>query len=369
MKYFHMPADFKRETIDAYGRLNEAYKHAAVQTTYGNVTVHNVFGSGRNVDKLPKADLDDLKEYVRYSQDKDIDFAYTLNPSFLQNREFTKEGLADIRAFLDELHEAGVRDLIIAMPSLMEIARESGHEFRIKASAICTIDTPNKARRFKKMGVDGMVADEGLNRDFRSLKAVREAFGPSMQVIVNSICIQDCQFRPFHYNQISGDSMDTPNPVSCAYYPVRCALRMYNDLANYFRTTWIRPEDLKHYTAIGITHFKLQGRQSVAKGDPVRAVECYMQERYDGDLKELLFLFGPSEAFQLAVDNRTLDDFLKPFVEDPEFCRRDCATCSYCEQWAQRCFGNEEAQQMVAKAKEVLHSKDPFAAMLREGLE
>ena len=77
MKHFTMPADFKKETIDGYVRLGEQYEGCRVFDTYGNITVDNCFGSGRNVDKLPKVNLEQLHEYVQYSKRKDIDFSYT----------------------------------------------------------------------------------------------------------------------------------------------------------------------------------------------------------------------------------------------------------------------------------------------------
>ena len=68
MKYFNVPADFKKETIDEYIRLNNVYKNSKVIETYGNVTLGNNFGSGRVLSQLPKIDLLDLREYIEYSK-------------------------------------------------------------------------------------------------------------------------------------------------------------------------------------------------------------------------------------------------------------------------------------------------------------
>ena len=364
MKSFFMPADFKPETVDAYAALNARYDDSKVVSTYGNITVENCFGSGRNVDKLPQVGLEELRSYVDYSRRHGIDFSYTLNPSFMANREFTPDGVQEIRSFLGELHDAGVQSMIVALPSLMEVVKASGYGFRIKASAICQITSANKALYWKQMGADAMVVDETINRDFGSLRRIRKAFGERVQVIVNSICHQDCQYRMFHYNQISGDSVSDSNPVSCAYFQLRCAQRLYGDLSNYFKTTWIRPEDLKYYTAVGITHFKLQGRQSVLSGDPVRTVECYFNERYDGDLKDLVFMFAPSEKFNLSVQNASLDDFLKPFVENEGFCKRDCTGCDYCEAYARKLFDSPATAAIRDKSLEVMAAKDPFAKII-----
>ena len=365
MKSFFLPADFKAETVDAYAALNAKYDDSKVVGTYGNITVKNCFGSGRNADKLPKVGLEELRSYVEYSQRHNIDFSYTLNPSFMENREFTPEGIKEIRSFLGKLRGVGIRSIIVALPSLMEVVKASGHDFRIKASAICQITSANKALYWKQMGADAMVIDETINRDFANLRRIRKAFGEDVQVIVNSICHQDCQYRMFHYNQISEDSVSESNPISCAYFQLRCAQRLYGDLSNYFKTTWIRPEDLKHYIAAGITHFKLQGRQSVLTGDPVRAVECYFNEHYEGDLKELLFMFAPSDKFQLSVDNASLEDFLKPFVENEDFCKRDCTGCDYCEAYAKQLFNSSATEVVREKAMAVMAEKDPYRKIIK----
>jgi len=364
MKCFSMPADFREETIDAYARLNEVYEDSRVINTYGSISVGDYFGTGRNISSLPKADFSRLVDYVRHSLEHRMGFSYALNASYMQNREFTEEGVVRIKRFLRNLHEAGVRELIIAMPPMIEIARSTGLDFKIKASVIAQIVNANKAILFKEFGVDQIVVDESTNRNFGVLKRIRSAFGENVQIIANVICHQDCHYRMFHYNQNSGDATDVSNEVSRGYYLSRCVLRMYADVTNLFKCSWIRPEDLHHYTDIGIHHFKIQGRHNVMQGDPVRAVECYMKGRYDGDLKDLLFLFAPSDIVKLSLDNRKLDGFLKPFVEDEDFCRRDCTACDYCESFARKCFDVDAAKKVAAAATQFIKQNDKFTQLI-----
>jgi hypothetical protein len=81
----------------------------------------------------------------------------------------------------------------------------------------------------------------------------------------------------------------------------------------------------------------------------------------------LLFLFAPSSAFQLSVDNRLLDEFLAPFVEKPGFCRRDCTGCDYCETYARKCFSSEAVATITAAARETLRAKDPLRRLIDGG--
>jgi len=95
MKYFSIPTDFKKETIDKLDQLNHSYDNAKVIETYGNITLKNFLGSGRSVELLPEIDLTGLHDYVEYSKSKGIDFNYTLMPLIcgiqnLQPKEFLK---------------------------------------------------------------------------------------------------------------------------------------------------------------------------------------------------------------------------------------------------------------------------------------
>jgi collagenase-like PrtC family protease len=359
MKCYSVPADFKKETIDAYDRLNHAYPDSRVVETYGNITIGNELESGRPVDILPQVDLTGLHYYVDYSKQRGIDFNYTINASYLGNKEFTKEGIDKIYHFLGNLYQAGVRSLIVTLPSLIEVITWFPYDFHIKGSTIYQVTNVNKALELKKMGIERMVVDESINRNFSVLKRIREAVGDGIEIIVNSICHKDCSYRMFHYNQIAGDSIEVSSGCSNSYYPHKCLLRRYENSSNLLKLTWVRPEDIKYYTGIGIHYFKLQGRPRVLKGDPVRAVEAYFKEDYQGDLFELLDLFAPVSSFRVPVENKKLDGFIKHFYDNPDFCRRDCAACRYCESFAKKIIDAETLEKVYRLAREYYSRLDP----------
>lgn len=360
MKYFCMPADFKTETLDAYAQINRETPDAMIFETYGNITVKNQFGSGRNTTDLPVVDMEKLRDYIAHSTKLGIDFNYTINTPFMNNREFTAEGVTAFRNFLTELHDAGVRSLTLALPGLMEIAVGMEQNFAIRASVICNINSANKAMELKRMGAERIVVDESITRDFKALRNIVSAFGDKVEIIANSVCQQDCAYRIFHYNQIAGDSIEPTEGVSCTFYRHRCALRTHKEPETLLKAAWIRPEDLKHYTDIGIEYFKLQGRQAVASGDPVRAVKAYIDESYEGDLAELLFMFSPTKQLQVKLDNRKLDGFITPFVEDDNFCSRNCTQHSYCRRFTGKVIDGTGAEQVLAGGCRFLEENDPF---------
>jgi len=365
MKYFSMPSDFKCETINRYDELNKTYDDSKVTETYGNITVGNVFGSGRLVSQMPKIDLNDLRKYIEYSRERGIDFNYTINAPTMQNKEFFPDSVRQIVDFLGTLYAAGVRSLTVTLPSMIELVQSTGFDFKIKASTICQVTNANRAMAYKDMGVDKIVVDESINRDFTKLRTIRDAFGEKVEVIVNQICPLNCIYRMFHYGMIAAEPLGTANNVSVNYYEHRCVLQQYKTIDHLLKLSWIRPEDMKYYKDIGIRYFKLQGRHTIRKnGDPVRTVECYMKEDYDGNLMDLLTMFAVMNSFKIVVDNKKLDGYLKPFVELENFCRGACSSCNYCETFARKCIDYEEAGKVIQLARDFYRQYDQYTQLL-----
>jgi hypothetical protein len=282
----------------------------------------------------------------------------------MQNREFTKKGVMEIMNFLETLYEIGIRSLTIALPSLFEIVRSMSHDFELKASVICQVTNVNKAMMYRRMGVERLVADESLNRDFQTLKQMVETYGDKLEIIVNSICHNNCTYRMFHYNQIAGDSVSVTGEASSGYYHHRCVLRRYETPENILKLSWVRPEDLHYYSGIGLRYFKIQGRNHVLKGDPVRALEAYFKGSFEGDLLELMDLFNPTGKFRVAVDNKCLDGFLEPFVKNGDFCKNNCSRCGYCEKVARTCIDPAETGRIHDMAADFYREFDEFSRTL-----
>ncbi|MCB2354689.1 U32 family peptidase [Clostridium estertheticum] len=364
MRYFSVPADFNAKTIDAYANLNNTYKNSKVIETYGQITVNNFMESGRASDVLPPIDIFDLADYIKYSKQKGINFNYTMNAPTMKNREFTEKGVYEIKKFLNELYKVGVRELTVALPPLMEIIQSMGYDFKIKASVICQITTPNKAVSINKLGVERMVLDECLNRDFSVLKRIVNAVGDKVELIANGICHLDCTNRMFHYNQMSSDTVKVTSDSSCNYYAHRCMEKRCDKIGNIMKLSWIRPEDVKYYNAIGIKYFKLQGRQAVINGDLVRAVESYFKESYDGNLMELLDMFLPTNNFKVNLENKKLDGFIKRFYENEGFCKHDCTTCNYCDSYVKNCMDIEKTQEVIEMSNKFYKEYDQYRKLL-----
>lgn len=365
MRYYSMPSDFKKETIDQYVELNRSYEHSAVAETYGNITVGNFFASGRLIRQTPKIDWYDLKGYIEYSRNRGIDFNYTLNSTHLHNAEFTEAGAGELKDFTREIYRAGVRSVTVTMPSLVELIQSTGLDIKIKVSCLSQITNPNRALAYKRMNVDKIVIDESLNKDFFTLKRIRQAFGEKIEIIVNQICDKNCMYRLFHYNMIAGDARGTSNKVGIDYFEHRCVLQQLKTMDNPLKLCWVRPEDIKYYSKIGINYFKLQGRHTfVQGGDPVKTLKCYFDESFDGNLMDLLSMFANLTSFKVHVENKKLEGYIKPFYEQDNFCKNDCDQCGYCQSFADKCMDVNEAREVVKLAKKFYDEYDQYQKIL-----
>ena len=198
-----MPADFSVETLKLYKELNDFYKESSkIYETYGQISIGNMYGSGRANDLLPSVDDNLLANYVEASHRLGIGFNYTFNMTCLANREFTSEGMSELYDFLKKLNDIGVRSITVAMPSLIEFIQNTGLKFKIKASTVCMVNTPNKAGIYEKLGVNSIVLDESINRNFSLLKRIVERINIEVELITNVVCHQDCIYELFHHNQI-----------------------------------------------------------------------------------------------------------------------------------------------------------------------
>lgn len=369
MKYYSVPSDFQLNTIDKYNKLNNEFTTSLVNETYGQLTVGVSHESGRLYDDIPKIDLKQLEKYVTYSKNKNIDFNYTLNGTCMGNKEFTNEGIKNLKKFFKDLENIGVQSVTLALPSLFEIVKSIDCKLEIKSSTLCQVTNANKAISLKKLGADRIVVEESINRDFSTLQRITNAFGDKVEVIVNTLCNKDCIYRPFHYNQMSHDCVLTNEESIKDHYNNLCIMKRIESLSNLLKINWIRPEDIELYTQVGINHFKIQGRNAVMKGNCYKVVRSYFEESFDGNLMDLLELYSNLCSFKIYIDNKRLDGYVEKFFQNRDFCKRDCENCKYCDNVIMNCLDYEKSLKVNELANKFYGGYDKFLNTIKEALQ
>lgn len=329
MLKFSVPCDFYKETLAAYSRFNKNQNKVKIFEVYGQMTTGDFKGSGRMVDTLPKVNEEQLKEYLVYCRKYDMQFNYVLNGSCYCNQELIDSSREKLIDFIDMLYHIGIRSFTVAIPSIFNLLLNRYHDLELKASAICEINCVEKAIHYKKLGVGRIVLDPDITRKFHEIGKICKSFGNGVELIINNVCVRNCPYKMFHYNNEAHSNLLQEAKYKQYYYHM-CALQKASDPINYMKINWVRPEDLDYYVNTGVTSFKLQGRNNPNSKHILRVVEHYLNRDYEGNLMDFISLFQPYNSFQPYIDNKKLENFIKPFYDNKDFCQGICENCGYC---------------------------------------
>ncbi len=225
--------------------------------------------------------------HIRKARDRGLGFTYLINAPSLGNQEYQ----ASFRRALDDrlrwAIDAGVTGVTVAVPLLAEIVKRRFPQLWVKVSVIAHVGSLRRLRMWEELGADEVTVDFERNRDLQLLAGLAEAARCRLSILVNDLCLLDCAYRHYHY-EVSGNASRSGGGAPLIDY---CFLRCHSIKADQpvelLRSPWVRPEDLHHYEAIGIHHFKLAGRTKPSEQIAAMAT-AYGQRRSPSNLLEIL---------------------------------------------------------------------------------
>jgi collagenase-like PrtC family protease len=348
---------------------------SAVIEIYGKLE-RDPIGGGRPSCILPHIEKGQAKEYISRVHKRGLKFNYLLNATCLGNGEWSTRGQKRIRHFLDWLACAGVDSVTVSIPYLLGVVKKCYPNFKAKVSVCAQVSNLFQAKYWEELGADVIsLAPWSLNRDFATLKKIREAVRCGLQIYANTRCLTGCPFVHYHYSSHSHSSRTNDQEFFINYFRLSCDYLVLEQPWRLIAASWIRPEDLHYYEEIGINSVKLSDR-SMKSEHIQRIVEAYTRQRYKGNLMDLFIspdkrlagsrdgaikkpgVFMPAFKVRSLVlsdklkeaanndptflDNDKLKDFLKFFIEGR--CNRtDCEACGYCREVANRALYIPEA--------------------------
>jgi collagenase-like PrtC family protease len=268
-----------------------------VSTFFGNFPV-SLTGGGRPPRILPAVDPDRFRAHVDRIHRSGRAFYATINSSDLDLKEY-RPGFAE--AFDREiggLLDLGADGFVVALPLLIETIRREHPSVPISVSTFARVRTVTQAEYFLGLGADTIVIEEA-NRDFRLLRGLVRA-GARVELLVNQTCIASCPYRAHHLNTSSLAAQPDHACPMFEYPLIECGLEMVRDPAKLVASILVRPEDLEVYEEIGVTRFKVSGRNR-STAWLLRAARAYAERRYSGNLLDILSFVqvrGPRAALQ-----------------------------------------------------------------------
>ncbi len=365
--------------------LLEGLQGYPVYELFGKLT-SDYFGGGRPSFYLPEVNRKELESYVKKTHERGIEFNYLLNASAMGNLEYSKEGQRNINRMLEWLDEIGVDSITVANIFFLRLIKRRFPHIKVRISSHRFTATPRQIRFWAENGADYIVINEvSVHREFKTLEAMQRAAAGEveLQLIVNNWCRLNCAIAGNHAVALSAASQSNNKGFPLDYCSIVCNDIRLKDPVNYLRANWIRPEDLHLYEEIGYHNFKIVERNTPTQ-ILLERVKAYSQERYDGNLLDLVQNYAyPEEKFgahakdaysmrrlvkyfvkpsavnmlkftkvidfgktasvlyplrgknPVQIDNRALDGFIDHFKKHS--CQElTCEECRYCHKWAER---------------------------------
>jgi collagenase-like PrtC family protease len=339
----------------------DALKGTSVDALFGKLPF-DVVGGARPGFVLPQVDRNYVGRYIKACHERGLEFSYLLNAPCLGNLQYSKKGYGQLIELLEWIDQSGADAVTIGLPYLIDLVRKRFPRLKVKVSTTARVNTVRKALQYEDMGVEEIIIDEHINREFKTLEAIRKAVTCNLELIVNNICLWQCPYNYEHVNHDGHASREGEEDDYCyLQYPgYLCLYRKLTDPVELLKSPWIRPEDIPHYEAIGYEHFKITERFK-RTSLLLEHVKAYENRRYDGNVLDLFTLprkgaFTPvhleyfikpehvnimkiselEKVFDLEVreliqiDNRKLDGFIE-FFKKNDCNQTTCSACRYCE--------------------------------------
>lgn len=244
--FFKEITNFLRESKNFYG-MDENF----IDTVYDCHSGLN-WGGGRFTRRFDFS----LKESARRVQQYN-DIGIGFNVAF-NNTLLTEEDLDDqyCNWFLEQCHREG-NGVIVASELLRKYIKDKYPRYKIIAS-ICH---DRKDLEFYKEALnnyDIVVLHPDLGRD---LELVKQLDTSRIEVLANEYCVTNCKWRTEHYKKISESVksnivflFDDPEANECI--PEKLGVGRRGTLV-------LEPNEINKLYGLGITHFKLQGREGL----------------------------------------------------------------------------------------------------------
>jgi collagenase-like PrtC family protease len=338
----------------------DAVRGSSVDALFGKLPI-DVVGGARPAFVLPQVDRNDVKHYIQACHERDLEFSYLLNAPCLGNLQYSKRGYGKLVDLLKWIDDTGADSVTVGIPYLIDLVRTRFPRLKIKISTTARVNTVRKALQYEAMGAQEIIIDEHINREFKTLAAIRKAVSCDLELIVNNICLWQCPYNFEHVNHDGHASREGEEDYCYLQYPgYLCLYRKLTEPVELLKSPWIRPEDISHYEDIGYHHFKITER---FKRTPLllEHVRAYETRHHEGNLLDLFTLprkeaFTPvhleyfikpqhvnimkvselRKVFDLEVrelihlDNSKLTGFIEYFKEH-DCNQTSCSDCGYCD--------------------------------------
>lgn len=370
-----VPLNFNDEYIRKLKDLNTISDRVKIKEAYGALD-NAVIGHLRPSRSLSKVNMEQLKYYIDLLHECNIEFGYIMNSTVIDGLEYTVEGKRVIVDFVKELVSIGVDSITVTIPYIIKLLKRNVPGIKLTASICSNIDSIEKAKRYVEAGAESIVIHRDLNRNFKLLKNFVKSVPSDFKLLCTTPCILKCPDEVYHGNFSSVRSTKGKKELddtNICHAVLSCSYRRLSYMEEHIKSPWIRPEDMKEYEQIGLNYFKIDGRDKSAEYN-LLVIESYIREEYDGNLLYLMKNIYPQKMedietnnapLRIGVNNKDLNNFLRPFIDEKLDCSQGCDDCGYCKKIAEKfmIIDKDEINALVEALKEknsIIESVDAY---------
>ena len=274
------------EYVDKYDK-----KHAI--TSFFGKLKHDGLPGGRTASIIPDFTFDELADYVKECQKRDITFNYLINPLSMDQNEIDPVMGKKIRDFIHTAYDIGIRAFTLNSPILIKYVKSEFKDVFVTLGLYAYPTTIQHIEYWRNWGVDEITLDHGFNRKFDVLRDLLTQYKDSelhLRVIANNLCLRECPFRLAHGCFVGHSD---PDKFSMDYSLVNCAYKKVTHPAAILTAEFIRPEDVHYYRELaeetGNKNFSIKLIDRTRTTEFLhRVIKSYMEESYDGNLLDIV---------------------------------------------------------------------------------
>ncbi len=342
----------------------------------------SLIAGGRASFVAPEITEPDAGRYIESARAAGHSFNFLLNASCLDNREYRKDEFARIIRHIEWVKSTGADWVTVTIPYLLEIIKRHFPELKIAVSSWARVESVRKAQYWESLGADAIVLSEEINRDFKTLEAIRRAVKCKLILIANPGCLYGCPRSFYHANVMTHGSQGGHSSegflVDHCYFS--CTDEKVRHPEELIKIRWIRPEDIEDYEMAGVDCLKIIDRYKTTE-TLLSYLKAYSGRRFEGNIVELLNLprkkaFLPANIKYilrdeyintaklmefaditdypvtegLVLDNSKIPSNFLSFFKTKDCRTSDCGECGYCGLIAKKALKVDEG--MVEAAAE-----------------
>ena len=300
-------------------------------------------GSASARSAIPADAQEDMLRELRAISDLGIPITLLFNANCYGGNAISPAFAEDIvRQIASVAERADLREITTASPFVARVVKQHFPALRVCASVNLWIGTP-QAMEALGDDFDAYYMQREFNRDFeqiRRLKAWCEAHGKELKLLANSGCLYACAFHTFHDNLVAHESEIVRNGNAMSKHPSPCwdymhARTRVEAAAAFLRSSWIRPEDIRHYEDL-FAEMKLATRMH---SNARRVVLAYTRQRFHGNLLDLT---EPSFSRRFVTHILDAQKCPEDWFEQTSRCGHRCEQCNYCLEAAKKMLTSKQ---------------------------